>query len=104
MIRAEVHSDDYAAAAKFDATAWFEQADDASIEQLSKCGFGGDYAADAVAEWSASLFDSVADVFHYDELARCGFECHVNVNDAEAWIAANRPHLTNAIAYRMPIA
>ena len=92
MIRAEVHSDDYAATAKFDAAPWFEQATDEAIEQLAACDYGGDYAADAVAEWSAKLFDAVADVFHYDELARCGFECHVNPDDAEAWIAANRPH------------
>lgn len=98
MIRAEVHSDDYAAAARFDATAWFEQALDDEIHGLMACHYGGDYAADAVAEWSASLFDEVADVFHYDELARVGFECHVNEDDAEAWIAANRPHLTDAIA------
>lgn len=93
MIRAEVHSDDYAATAKFDATPWFEQATDEAIEQLAKCDYGGDYAADAVAVWSASLFADVAGVFQYDELARCGFECHVNPDDAEAWIAENRPHL-----------
>ena len=92
MIRAEVHSDDYAAAAKFDATPWFEQASDNAIGELMECDYGGDEAADAVAEWSARLFDDVAGVFRYDELARCGFECHVNPDDAEAWIAANRPH------------
>lgn len=93
MIRAEVHSDDYAAAARFDATAWFEQASDDEIHGLVACHCGGDYAADAVAVWSASLFDAVADVFRYDELARCGFECHVNEDDAEAWIAKHRPRL-----------
>jgi len=98
MIRAEVHSDDYAATAKFDATPWFEKATAEEIEQLAKCDYGGDYAADAVAEWSARLFDEVAEVFRYDELARVGFECHVNHDDAEAWIAANRPHLAETIS------
>ena len=44
MIRAEVHSDDYAATAKFDAAPWFEQATDEAIEQLAKCDYGGDCA------------------------------------------------------------
>ena len=98
MIRAEVHSDDYAATARFDATKWFEQATDNEIEQLARCDYGGDYAADAVAEWSAKLLDDVAAVFAYDELARCVFECHVNEDDAEAWIATNRQHLAAKIS------
>lgn len=92
MIRAEIRSDDYAATAKFDATPWFEQATDEAIEQLADCNYGGDYAADAVAEWSAKLFDDVAAVFAYLRLSRCGFECYVDGDGAEAWIAVNRPH------------
>lgn len=96
MIRAEVHTDDYAAVAKFDAQPWFLQATDAEIEQLAKCGYGGDYASDAVAVWSAGFSAAVAEVMKYGEIARVGFECHVNQNDAEQWIAENRPHLLAA--------
>jgi hypothetical protein len=92
-VRAEVHSDDYAATAKFDAAPWLAQASDGEIEMLICCDFGGDYAADAVALWTRNHNDGVEGVFQYDELARTGFECHVNDEDATAWIAENRPHL-----------
>jgi hypothetical protein len=93
QVRAEVHSDDYAAKATFDAAPWLAQASDYEIEMLIRCDFGGDQASDAVALWTRDRSDSVDGVFRYDELARTGFECHVNRDDAMAWIKANRSHL-----------
>ena len=93
MIRATIHSDDYAAKADFDATPWLTTATDSQIEQLMKCDFGGDYAADAVAHWTRD--GRVAGVLRYAELAGTGFECHVDADAAEAWIAKHRPHLVN---------
>ena len=101
MIRAEVHTDDYGAEAEFDATAFFEQADDDSLDALVRCGYRGDYPADAVAEFFASTNKGVATVFEYLHAARqarriigsdaIGFECSVDPEDAEAWLVANRP-------------
>jgi hypothetical protein len=101
MIRAEVHTDDYGAEARFDATAFFEQADDDALDALVLCGYRGDYPADAVAEFAAADNPEVAEVFAYLENARwmrraagfdgIGFECSVDPEDAEAWIKAHRP-------------
>jgi len=41
MIRAEAHSDDYKATAKFEATPWFAQASEESILQLARQEWGG---------------------------------------------------------------
>jgi hypothetical protein len=99
VIRAEVHSDDHKLRANFDATLWFEQADDAEIAELANCNWGGDCAADAVAEFMADYEPSVAKVFAYLDLEPSnwgepvGFECHVEAADARAWLKAHRSAL-----------
>lgn len=103
-IRAECHSDDHHVETKFDATAYFEQASDDELLDLAKCDFGGDYAADAVAQF----FDDRTTKRLFDYLATdptmgretVGFECHVDENDAMEWLAANRPELWRKVADR----
>ena len=51
MICAECHSDDHNVEVAFDATRWFEQATDKQIAELAAVGWGGEYPADAVAEF-----------------------------------------------------
>jgi hypothetical protein len=100
MICAEVHSDDYVRQVKFDATKWFESASDQEIINLINCDFGGDYPADRVAENLSVFNQELSDFFSYfDDKPvmlngdTVGFECHVNVNEAESWIKNNRPNL-----------
>jgi hypothetical protein len=104
VIDAEVHTDDHAAETHFDAVKWFEQASDDEIKSLAGCDWGGDYPADAVAQFMESRDDYVADVFEYLETynngARretIGFECHVDSDDALCWLKKNRPELFKQI-------
>lgn len=100
MIRAEVHSDDFLYAAKFDATEFFEEASDLDILELEDCGWGGDYPADEVARsFDIVEFPDVQNVFDY--CARkdaMGFECHIHEADAIKWLIANRPSLARQIS------
>lgn len=104
MISAEVHSDDHVFEATFDASKWAEQADDTEIEALAKCGFGGDYAADAVAQFMADHDEDVKKVFSYLDLKPkmgngdpVGFECHVEEEDLAMWLDTNRPAMARSL-------
>jgi hypothetical protein len=98
-IRAEVHGDDFKVGTKFDARVWFEQASELEIIELWQCGWGGDYAADAVARFLDNIDEAVSKVFRYIETGptmpysndRVGFECHVDKDDALRWIKGHRP-------------
>jgi hypothetical protein len=109
MISAEAHSDDFNVERSFDATPWFEQASGKKILDLAKCGFGGDYPADNVAEFMSYYLDNRGDgdlkeLFTYlgiianDPVKKdChGFECHVDPEEARAWIKEHRPILDGA--------
>jgi len=104
MIHAEAHSDDYIAEVKFDAVQWFQNASDQEIVNLIKCDFGGDYAADDVVRYFIEKNTAVSDFFSYFDNKpimvngdTVGFECHVDIEDAEEWILVNRPQLTHFI-------
>lgn len=98
-IRSEVHTDDYAVEAKFDAEPYFEAASDEDLLELARCDWGGDYPADAVAQFMAEKVERVERVFVYLSFnptnygEPVGFECHVDSEDATRWIAENRPAL-----------
>jgi hypothetical protein len=103
-IRADAYTDDeMAVIEEFDATRYFEDSSDEEIMELAKCGWGGDYPADEVAQFMADHDDRLAKMFRYIEAAEevspdaPGLECHVNVEDAMAWIAEHRPHLSPKI-------
>lgn len=107
MIRAEAHSDDFVVTAKFDATPWFKQASEEEIMDLARCEWGGDYPADAVADYLESEpgYDSLAAMFEYlgkhpKSLSNeaIGFEVHVHRDDAYRWLLANRKDVFNEVA------
>ncbi len=80
MIQAECHSDDRKIEITFDATPWWEQATDKQKQALRDCGGGGDYPADAVAEYMADHDDGVRRMFNYLEIVDDqGYECNVEL-------------------------
>lgn len=105
-IPAEVHSDDYAAEARFDATPWFEQASDQEILDLAGCEWGGDYPADAVARFFEQRDSGVDRVFTYLSFQppmsytsdAVGFECHVDALAALDWLRVHRPSVAARLA------
>ena len=101
-VTASCHSDDYRVEVEsFDATTWFATADDEAITRLREKGYGQSYMADTVAEEAAEYDERVAALFTYLETVNggrrggdpIGFECYVDEDEAEAWVAAHRPHL-----------
>ena len=98
-VHAQAHSNDRKIQAKFDAARWFAQATDDDVLKLYRTGSGGDYAADAVAEFMADHDPDTKAMFDYNLLLQragdqdCGFECHVDPRDAIAWIKEHRPGL-----------
>jgi hypothetical protein len=91
MIRAEAHTDDRVYEVDFDAADYFAQASDADILALHECGWGGDYPADYVAEFMATLDSDLEALFAYNARAwEGGFECHVRDDDAMAWLKIHR--------------
>ena len=107
-VKAEAHSDDYNVQVEFDAADWFEQASDQEIVELVNCGWGGDYPADAVAEFLSDadlglskLFDYLHAIANDPSKKDCnGFECHIDPDKAAAWLNANRPQLAQHLADR----
>jgi hypothetical protein len=101
MIRAEVHDDEFRTSARFDATAWFEQASDKDILDLAKIDWRGDYAADCIAEFfegrDVGTPDSVDDVFAAVNVLDTGYEVSVEPEDAMRWIEKHRPQLMDQI-------
>jgi len=95
MIRAEVHTDDFAYTAKFDATPFFKQATTEEVIELVQCEWGGDYPADEVARFHEGRdgFADVTEVFADAQRRKTGFECHVHYPDAMSWLALNRPEI-----------
>lgn len=93
-ISAEAYTDGRAVEITFDAKEWFEQATDDEISDLIACGYGGDQPADAVAQYFTGKLRSVDLLFEFiNHDIGLGFECHIDKDDAENWIAANRSQL-----------
>lgn len=96
-VSAEVHSDDRVFEAEFNAAAYLAQVGDDTIRDLAADGWGGGYASDYVAMFMADRNPRVAAVFEYLERFNhdrikdgIGYECHVNEEEALAWLKANR--------------
>jgi hypothetical protein len=97
-VPAECHSDDHAAEVKFDAAPWLKRASTKEILKLADCGWGGDYGADQVAMDMANKDADIAFMFKYVEARKrsgqdIGFECHVQEDEALAWLNDNRPRV-----------
>ncbi len=100
IIPAEVHSDDFAAQAHFDAAPWFSQASKEDILALAACGWRGDYPADEVALYfndrhNEAVMAVLSHVDNVRENVNCemGFECSIDETAVRAWLAVNRPSL-----------
>lgn len=104
MIRAECHSDDRVFEINFDATLWFEQATADQLRTLSACDWGGDYPADEIAQFMDGQ-PNIGAMFRYCEASNAadrsrdhvGFECHVDQEDALAWLKEHRPGILTLI-------
>ena len=103
VIDCEAHTTDNRIEVDFDAAPWFENATDEKIAELRAIRFGGEPAADELLKSHAGIHDGVRRMLAYlsmnpklpdGELVE--FECHVDEQDAESWIAAHRPHLIKA--------
>jgi hypothetical protein len=109
-VTASCHSDDYRVEIKsFDATPWFEQADDETLLNLYEEEFGGDYSADEVARFCSDTSGEVEALFTYLEIVNenrgagrdaIGFECYVDEDQARAWLQLHRPSVWAEIARR----
>jgi hypothetical protein len=103
-VSAVTYSDDRVFQAEFDAARALAACDDACLQALADCGWGGDYAADDIARDAGAYDAQVKRVFDYLDLRptaangdTIGFECRLNERDVKAWITAERPHLLGAL-------
>lgn len=97
-IGASAHSDDHRVEVDFDAAPWFKKAIAEDILSLVYCQWGGDYPADDIAQSMAEHEAQLARMFDYISIANTdritiGFECHVETDDARAWLNRHRPEL-----------
>lgn len=101
-ITAQSYSDDRNVDVRYDAFDWFRQASAEDIYALAECGWGGDYPADAIAQFFAEKLDGVAAIFAHienvsDTRNSVGHETHVDATEALTWLDANRPDVAEAI-------
>lgn len=103
-ITANAYSDDRLYEVSFNAAPWFANATYDEILALARCGWGGDYPADAVVHSTIDNGDSnhVADLSAMMEYVTkkkdLGFECHIDEGEAMAWLKAHRKDLADHIA------
>ncbi len=91
-IRATMTSDDNEYVVHFDATDWFENADEDAVRALAGIGWMRDYEADAVAEhFDRRANPTMREAFRHIRGTRCGFEVTVNDKDALEWLKNFRP-------------
>lgn len=82
----------------FDVTLWFVLASEAELRILRDGDYGRDEVAESVAELAAAYHAEVQAMFDSIALLQINgeqgdFECHVNQEEADAWLAAHRPHM-----------
>lgn len=106
-IKARAHSDDRVFEAEFDAVIWFEDATDDQIRELAKIGWGGDSAANEVAQFCKVSNQALVNMFCYLSLGRiagaqkgCEFECTVDRASVKDWLNKFRPHLVEEFESR----
>lgn len=97
IIPAACCTDDYKLEARFDALKFFEQAIEVDLIELVRQGFGGDFAADYVAQYMQDHDEGVRVIFEYlaSGPQRQGdpvlYVCHVEAAAALKWLKDNRP-------------
>lgn len=97
-IKAKAWSDDNRISFSFDATSWFEQANDNNIYDLENSDFGFNRPADSVIKFMAEQFhEDARELISYVRNSgntsenHPGFECQIDRDSAMAWIKSNRP-------------
>jgi hypothetical protein len=96
MIRAKCYSDDFTFETEFDAEPFFLQASNIEIVNLARCGWGGDYPADALVYYFENMagYEDITQLLSYISVKdNMGFECHVQKDDVLKWASAKRPDL-----------
>jgi hypothetical protein len=104
MIRAECRTADDRSI-EFDATPWFEEADDQTIGLLAGHDWRSPWVADGLE--SHPGYGKLRDLLQYaralgereseEDPTWSAYECSVNAADALAWLAENRPELASRI-------
>ena len=74
-----------------DATLWFTQADDDELRNLGEEDYGGDSTSESIITFMA-FFNSEVESLYFRN-SDPTIVCHVNQEEAEAWIAVHRPHV-----------
>jgi len=98
IIEAEVHSDDHVYEVTFNALTWFKEASEQEVVNLARIGWGGNYEADAVAQYLEDENREIEVLMDYCRKPNaCGFECHVDEEQAVAWLKVNRPEILKKI-------
>lgn len=100
VIDCEAHTDDQRIMIDFDAEPWFKTATDQEIVALAIADFGNCEEAESVVKHFAEREPAVQSLYEYlsfypqtPDGTPIGFECHIDSEDANAWIAIHRPHL-----------
>ena len=102
QVWAEIHTDNRTFEVKFEATRYFEEASDSTLEALIRSGYRGSENSDAVGLWVADKDTRVKDLFDYLYVLNrnrhratedVGFEVVVDDRQARQWLKVNRPTL-----------
>jgi hypothetical protein len=105
MIRTECHTVDDVMRVEFDATPWFEEADEQSILALAGRDWSGEWVADALE--TRPGYEQLRELLRYarDRLRQENLEypswptfiCKVAGSDAVAWLQRNRPDVADRL-------
>jgi hypothetical protein len=108
MIRAKCHTADNERLVEFDATPWFEVADERTIALLAEHDWQGTWVADALER--APGYEALHELMAYarDQLEKesredpswLTFQCRIDAAAALAWLGENRPRLAARLSER----
>ena len=84
-VTAKATADDTGLCESFDAVGWFAQASDQEIRELHAINWGGNYAADAVAEYFEASNEILRRIVN-----GTGFECEIDGDEAMAWLKQHK--------------
>lgn len=74
-----------------DVTRWFASSGDEDLQSLREEDYGGDATSESIVAFMA-FFDSDVEALYFIP-SDPEVVCHVNREEAEAWIKAHRPHV-----------
>ena len=92
-VMGQVYTDEGHAYARFDAAQFLRFAHPDELRALAAAGWAGE-PAESVARWCS---EDTGDVLEYAERRELSLTATIDVEDAEAWLQANRPALAAAL-------